>query len=386
MLTGRISMKLKEDRGVAAVFVAISLFALLGAAVISVDSGSLWTTRRALITGTDAAALAAARYMNASSLAQCLDAVGNGSASAAGQEAEFVLKQNQPTATLVTFQVSGDCAARVGRVRVQASLEGEVFFARVFGFSDQEVTSASTAQFGAVLALGQLRPVALCRDFVAQLAAGGVGSKRRHRIHAATEQGECGSPNNWGWHWVDFDGRRSVNDYRDRLENGFDGVTWLDNPSTSENEAICEPAGGEPPCRPKPVAGPSLAPFGQTLDRLDCRSSSPWETCQVLWVGVFDRVPQASSSAEYRFVGFLGVVLRDYSKPGRKDDDDDDDDDVDDEDGRGPKTRSQWLSLEIVNAQGEGPIGLIGAGIPTVKGTQICGTEFGGKEDFKCDL
>src|SRR5437867_1812948 len=61
----------KDERGIAAVIVAISLAALFGALLLSVDAGNLWQTRRNLITATDATALDRAREaaLNGSSTA-----------------------------------------------------------------------------------------------------------------------------------------------------------------------------------------------------------------------------------------------------------------------------------------------------------------------------
>src|SRR2546427_12837476 len=55
---------MRDERGISAVVVVVSLIALFGAAVLSIDAGSAWATRRKIVTATDAAALAAARLFS----------------------------------------------------------------------------------------------------------------------------------------------------------------------------------------------------------------------------------------------------------------------------------------------------------------------------------
>ena len=45
-----------DEKGISAVVLAVTLIGLFGAAVLSVDAGSLWTARRNIITASDAAA------------------------------------------------------------------------------------------------------------------------------------------------------------------------------------------------------------------------------------------------------------------------------------------------------------------------------------------
>src|SRR5207245_11119708 len=53
---------LRDERGIAAVFLAVTMVTLFAVGALAIDAGSVWTARRNLITGTDAAALDAARY------------------------------------------------------------------------------------------------------------------------------------------------------------------------------------------------------------------------------------------------------------------------------------------------------------------------------------
>jgi Flp pilus assembly protein TadG len=58
---GRARSQLTEQEGAVAILVAILLVVLLAAVAMSVDAGGLYLRRRALVNGSDSAALAAAR-------------------------------------------------------------------------------------------------------------------------------------------------------------------------------------------------------------------------------------------------------------------------------------------------------------------------------------
>lgn len=161
----------REERGVSIVITAISLTAIFGAAMLSVDAGSLWTSRRAIITGTDAGALHAAQYFNS---------VGSPCSPSDIQTAEAgattIMKQNQPNAlhdsaeTPNGFEVTtaipcGAASYIPGKVRYDGRLEAHGVFSHLFGFSDLKPFSSSTAAWGYIVAVGnQLRPIAICEQ------------------------------------------------------------------------------------------------------------------------------------------------------------------------------------------------------------------------------
>jgi hypothetical protein len=165
-------VRLREERGISAIVVAVSLIAIMGAAVLSVDAGSAWKTKRNLVTITDAAALAAAR-MFANNLADPCTSAGQAAAEAAAVQ---VMQANSTAATHDTtntpngFQVttSGTCPAPAGQitpghVRFDARLLSTSGFSGIFGAGRTNVIASSTAQFGyAVGNPGGLRPWAVC--------------------------------------------------------------------------------------------------------------------------------------------------------------------------------------------------------------------------------
>src|SRR5919108_3678502 len=98
MLT-KLRAMLKREDGISAVIVGIALVTLFGFAVLSVDAGSLWSTRRGLVTDTDAGATAAALYLVDNHGAAC-DTVG------ARNEAENLVTQNNANAAVTNFAVT----------------------------------------------------------------------------------------------------------------------------------------------------------------------------------------------------------------------------------------------------------------------------------------
>jgi hypothetical protein len=138
--------------------------------MLTVDAGSLWTTRRTIITGTDAAVLDAARLFASRQLDPC-----NASDIAAAEiSATNVLLQNHPSAlhnaddtpSGFAVTVAGDCSIagfHPGKVRFDAKLQSHQTFSGMFGFSNLRAFSSSTAAFGYVTAIGDgLRPIAVC--------------------------------------------------------------------------------------------------------------------------------------------------------------------------------------------------------------------------------
>lgn len=161
-----------DERGLTSVIVAVSLFALMGAAMISVDAGNLWSTRRRIITGTDASALHAAQFFNSGAGNPCNpDDVATSETGATN-----VLTQNHggalhnPTDTpggyAVTLQdpsLCGTAAYIPGKVRYDGRLPSKGFFSHFFGIGDQSALSSSTAAWGYITAIGRgLRPIAIC--------------------------------------------------------------------------------------------------------------------------------------------------------------------------------------------------------------------------------
>src|SRR5215207_6736557 len=103
---------------------------LFGAAAYAIDAGNLWQTRRSMVTASDAAALAAAGEY----------AVGeNGCANAS----EW-LTTNRADATLDSCTTEANTGG--GHVTVSGHTTVPFSFAGIFGLTDKDVTSATSAR------------------------------------------------------------------------------------------------------------------------------------------------------------------------------------------------------------------------------------------------
>jgi Flp pilus assembly protein TadG len=151
--------RLREDHGAVIVVVAIVTTLMFGVAALAIDAGHLWSSRRGLITATDAAALAGAAQALGSTSNTCTtpDPVSETAVQAA---ATAELNDNQPSAT---GTVSMSCNGDSGEVTVTANQPVNLQFAPAVGVNGhQSVGSLSVAEFGSLAQPAGLRPIGIC--------------------------------------------------------------------------------------------------------------------------------------------------------------------------------------------------------------------------------
>lgn len=388
-------MTRRDERGATAVIVAVSLTAILGAAVLSIDSGSLWRTRRNLITDTDAGALAAARLLDAQGARAC-DATAVANARA---EAGQVVAANDAETTMSGFSVTptgGDCAAESGRVRVDATLTAQLSFAGVFGVGNVPVASSSIAQWGPLATAIGLRPVGLCDknphfqewsrhlngDDATWNAAGrehpNYPGRVVHRIYFQRGSSGCGDASG-NWDWLDFNGNYGPNGnqaLRDWFFNGYNGEVSLGDVATGRVKD-CNPdePGNQQSCEPKTGAGGGS--FTEALEYLrdgditfpilvynkvvDVRDEAGCATPPP-WVG-------SGSNARFCHVAFLLVRIVGWDRI------------------TGNLGDNSYLDLEFVDEWWVGSIGRSPSGTtPTAHGVSLCGGGYGTDIDATCDV
>lgn len=144
----------KDERGVSAVIVAISLIAIFGATVLSIDAGQLWAAKRNMVTATDASALAQAGAFAKTPISGLTGCTGVWSA---------VLNANASDVNgteCSTQNVSNDGTS--GVVIVQGYKRSPARFSGVLGIGDSNAFSMSASQWGYVPGPTGLRPIALC--------------------------------------------------------------------------------------------------------------------------------------------------------------------------------------------------------------------------------
>jgi len=150
---GHARSRLTEQAGAVAILVAILLVVFLAAVAMSVDAGGLYLRRRALVNGSDSAALAAART--------CARVIpGPAPFDTPESSADYEVQANSP---ITADEVAGAnitavtaCGTQQGHVTVQYTSQQALYFAPVLGFNHQSpVTTTATASWG----LGSNNPV-----------------------------------------------------------------------------------------------------------------------------------------------------------------------------------------------------------------------------------
>ena len=154
----------RDERGATAVIVVLSLFALFGMIVLTVDVGGLLFARRGMVNASDAAALAAAQ-----------SCIGN------DEDAEAFADRFATSNASGVLTAGGNITEQVnchtgdaGYVSVEYSRDWPLFFGGVLGFDGNgRVTTAATAHWGPT---GNISPIPLV-------------------IYERTLQGPCDIPN-----------------------------------------------------------------------------------------------------------------------------------------------------------------------------------------------
>jgi hypothetical protein len=130
-----------DERGATAVIVALSLIAILGMVVLTVDVGQLLFKRRAMVNASDAAALAAAQ-----------SCAGLSDSDSPESMADVFAIDNEGTANAGAaniIDIAGCDGPPFGHVTVEYEMQQELFFAGVLGFDGPAaVKTEATAGWG----------------------------------------------------------------------------------------------------------------------------------------------------------------------------------------------------------------------------------------------
>jgi hypothetical protein len=137
-------VRLREDRGAVLPIVVLSLIAIFGMVVLTVDVGGTLTKRRSMVNASDSAALAAAQ-----SFAMRTEAVCGSSEGGAQTRADQFAASNVTGTTRIlgTAGWQTDCTAQT--VKVGYETNQQLFFAPVLGFGNTTpVRTTATAKWG----------------------------------------------------------------------------------------------------------------------------------------------------------------------------------------------------------------------------------------------
>ena len=413
--------RLKDERGISAVIVAVSLIGLFGAAVLSIDAGSAWATRRKIVTGTDSAALGAAR-MYAAGLADPCTPAGVAAGEAEGTTiltANAAEAEHNATSTPNGYEVTvtgcGTSSKPVGHVRFDGRLGSQQGFSGLFGFTKVKPFSSSTAEFGYVTAItGGLRPFTVCDQHAVWnpdnpppnplpvpsntepnphfalwnwLKKGQItqaqydsyfGSSAWYPskdsnnnsyltpaqgggvVHRVNLLDSCpGSTSFRGWVDYDGDGGGTGNELDPWLENGYPGTVSLDPHECGSGIADGDCNG---------FTGNKNGSKG-SLDKITCPPTTPSKDCFTFPVILNNGVQEKSSKTEITHVAFLFVILRGYE-------------------GKNPCQNNGGceLYLEFVDIQATGKLGSNPSGsVTTPRGTALCGIDHDSAA-HRCDV
>ena len=128
----------RGEEGAVAVIVVLSLVALIGVTVLTVDVGQLLFKRRAMVNASDAAALAAAQ--------SCAGVDDSDSPEAM---ADLFAVDNVSVASGQITELVGCDGPSFGHVSVEYGMSQDLFFAGVLGFNGPaQVTTEATAGWG----------------------------------------------------------------------------------------------------------------------------------------------------------------------------------------------------------------------------------------------
>ncbi|MDN5375576.1 MAG: hypothetical protein PWQ39_616 [Thermacetogenium sp.] len=196
---------LSGERGTALVLVAFALVVILGCASLVTDIGLVYTTRTRLINTADAAALAGVQELP-------------GEPERAREVAEEYAAANGISPEELVVEVAADRRSLTVRPHRQV----QFLFARVLGFTGQDVEAAATAVVAPLTGASGVVPFSIeeqelefGREYVLKEGAG----------NGPAQDGDDGKKHGW-YGALDLDNSPGggADDYRERVKNGYPGL------------------------------------------------------------------------------------------------------------------------------------------------------------------
>jgi Flp pilus assembly protein TadG len=234
----------REERGAVAIIVALLLVVLMAAVALTVDVGGLYLRRRALVAGSDAAAMAAART--------CARGGSDDRFLTPKEAADFEVQANAPItpteAAAGTISQPPTCGQQWGHLTVQYTSQQALYFAPVLGFNrESPVTTTATASWG--LGSNNPVPIVLNSQLVSSCPVPPQGSLTIGQICAtwydndSLNNGNFGflSLNPEGWDVIDVDAAGNIIDDRGcagATSGGTSTITQWINGTKPANVAI----------------------------------------------------------------------------------------------------------------------------------------------------
>jgi hypothetical protein len=243
----RYSWRPKNQQGVAAIIVGLSIFVLMGFAGLVVDLGRLFVAKAELQTAVDSCALAASRHIKLGTTAQLQLATAVGIATGNRHRAVFQNDELAFTAPNVTFSSTLDGTyesagvadpATTAFVRCEYAKESIAHsFMQVLGISYGRVTASAKASLTPSIAVCML-PLALCSESKAVVGSSASFTPGMWYQGNACPGGKCNDNGqiNGSFRWVRLPGDSGASDLKGRIEeSGACEVIPADTVLQSEN-------------------------------------------------------------------------------------------------------------------------------------------------------
>jgi hypothetical protein len=331
LTTARRALALhRDERGITGVVVAVCLFAIFGAAVVTVDAGNLWQTRRNIIIGTDASALQEAQIasLSTSTPSGCTPAW----SSTVTRNSGTLSSPLSCTLTVTRFTPAG--VPLMGYVVVDAQERATTRFGGAVGVGDADAYSLSAARWGPPNGVIGLRPFGLCEgdvhylewlayagrgyptdsvDPYNQLRGSGwdhpaiAGAGVVHRIEVDNGGGTCGNaPGNWAW--LDYNSESNpTGAQREWWDDGYTPNVYVHTgPDCTLEQA--QDGDTRDGCIPGNTGNRGNS-FDDRLEELKI-SGHP------VPIMIFSALTGTGQISIFQAVGFLSVIVRDYNVHG----------------------------------------------------------------------
>jgi hypothetical protein len=260
--------RLGNERGITSVIAVVSLVAIFGSAMLSVDFGNMWTTRKTIISGTDATALDQALFAAKTGASDC-NRIGSAGYNGAYQDWTNILQTNTKgfvVGSQTCNFTSVNSGGVIGYVGVEARKEAQTRFGGLFNLGNSQPYSFSAARVYYPDAIQGLRPIGICinnphvQEWLDYLNNGTtmpssgpdhpnyVGSTLPvHRIEYSNAANEpCGeAPGNWGYQDYDGDdGGNSSEEFKDWMLDGYDGLVNAPSDCDNDGSGVNDQPGG----------------------------------------------------------------------------------------------------------------------------------------------
>jgi Flp pilus assembly protein TadG len=268
---------LREERGSALVLVTVAMVILLGTSALAFDYGRLVLKKRTLANAADAAALAAAQELLKEPAA----------ASVALSTAEAYAAANGAAADQVTADISPDHT----QITVTISAAVDYTFARVFGFTQRELTAAATAAVGAVTGMTGTAPLMIVEQNFVQ--------GQEYELKSAAP-GDLG-PGNFGALAL---GGKGASRYESNLRDGYSGMISVGDLLDTE---------------PGNISGPTKRAFTARINACShgCTYQNFRSGCPLIVYIPVVKQPTGQGRQEVEVAGFAAFFLNRNQPPGQ---------------------------------------------------------------------